>query len=96
MREASPLSDSPLYYFSLTKTIAPKIAASKRVAAISTGKIKPPLPRSLPAKAEVVGSSGGSVDTCHGVLSRVKATTPKKIIATIKAGIRNLLEGLPC
>ena len=77
------------------KAIAPKMAASRRTGAISTAKIKPPSPKSITAKAGVVGSKGGTSDICHGVLSIAKLTAPRNNIATTKAGIRNRLERLP-
>ena len=47
------------------------MAASNRIGAISTGRIKPPSPKSSPAKAEVVDAGGGVTDTGHGMSEEV-------------------------
>lgn len=53
--------------FSLTRTMAPKIAARSKAPAISRARIKPPSPKSLPASAVVVGSTGGWGEIIQGL-----------------------------
>ena len=67
--------------------MAPRIAASKSIAAISTGRIKPLSLKSLRARGVVVGASGLSEAICQEVLVTVKIITPSNTAATIKAGM---------